>query len=206
MLNHFRGRIRRNARKLGLYACACCRWIWPSLPDARSRGTVETAERFADGKASDGELRRARAHAETAHAEAFERKGKIAATAEWSAVFVGDPLPFHAARTADRMTRDFMFFLSGRSDQTDRINLLRCIFGNPFRPVTIDPTWLTRNGSNVTQLARVIYDDRRFEDMPILADALMDAGCHDETILAHCRSAGPHVLGCWVVDVIVGKS
>jgi len=80
--------------------------------------------------------------------------------------------------------------------------LLRDIFGNPFRPVTLDPRWLT---STVLDLARTIYNQRVWERMPILADALMDAGCDDAEILNHCRSAGPHVLGCWVVDLILGK-
>jgi hypothetical protein len=81
-------------------------------------------------------------------------------------------------------------------------SILRDIFGNPFRPVTLDPRWLT---SSVLDLTRIIYDDRAFERMPILADALMDAGCNSEEIIAHCRSDGPHVRGCWVVDLILGK-
>jgi hypothetical protein len=84
--------------------------------------------------------------------------------------------------------------------------LLRCIFGNPFRPVTLNPTVLTWNGGTVPRMAQAIYDDRRFSDLPILADALEEAGCDNPDILAHCRSEGPHVRGCWVVDMILGKS
>jgi hypothetical protein len=80
--------------------------------------------------------------------------------------------------------------------------LVRDIFGNPFRPVEFDPRWRT---SDVVGLARAIYDDRAFERMPILADALMDAGCEHEEIIGHCRGDGPHVRGCWVVDLILGK-
>jgi hypothetical protein len=80
--------------------------------------------------------------------------------------------------------------------------LLRDIFGNPFRPVTLDPRWLT---SSVLDLARVIYDERAFERMPVLADALMDAGCDNDHILVHCRGDSPHVRGCWVVDLLLGK-
>jgi hypothetical protein len=76
------------------------------------------------------------------------------------------------------------------------------IFGNPFRPLTFDPRWRT---SDVVGLARAIYDEKAFERMPILADALMDAGCEDEPIIGHCRGDGPHVRGCWVVDLILGK-
>jgi hypothetical protein len=83
--------------------------------------------------------------------------------------------------------------------------LLRDIFGNPFRPVTLDPRWLQWNDSTVPRMARAIYDARRFADMPILADALMDAGCHNEDILTHCRQPGDHVRGCWVLDVLLDK-
>jgi hypothetical protein len=78
---------------------------------------------------------------------------------------------------------------------------IRDIF-NPFRPVTIDPTWSTLT---VKHLAGAIYDDRAFERLPILADALEEAGCTNADILAHCRGPGPHVRGCWVVDLVLGK-
>ncbi len=82
-------------------------------------------------------------------------------------------------------------------------NNLRDIVGNPFRPVAFTPHWCT---INVLELARTIYDERAFERLPILADALMDAGCDDEQIIGHCRSNGPHVRGCWLLDMILGKS
>ena len=82
-------------------------------------------------------------------------------------------------------------------------NLMRDIFGNPFRPVTLDPRWLS---STVLDLARTIYDERVFERMPILGDALMDSGCDSEEIIKHCQGTGPHVRGCWVVDLILGKA
>ncbi len=79
---------------------------------------------------------------------------------------------------------------------------VREIFGNPVRPVAIDPRWLT---SAVVDLASAIYAERAFEHMPILADALMDAGCDSADIISHCRGDGPHERGCWVVDQILGK-
>jgi hypothetical protein len=81
-------------------------------------------------------------------------------------------------------------------------DIIRDIFGNPFRPATLDPSWLT---STVTALARQMYESRDFSAMPILADALQDAGCSDEAILSHLRGPGPHVRGCWVVDLLLGK-
>jgi hypothetical protein len=80
--------------------------------------------------------------------------------------------------------------------------LVRDIFGNPFRPVTFDPTWRT---TTAVQLTQGIYDSRDFSTMPILADALQDAGCDNADILDHCRRPGPHVRGCWVVDLVLGK-
>jgi hypothetical protein len=80
---------------------------------------------------------------------------------------------------------------------------MRCIFGNPFRPVAFDPAWRT---PNVTAIAQTIYEDRRFEDMPILADALEEAGCTSADILDHCRQPGEHARGCWLVDLILEKA
>jgi hypothetical protein len=71
-----------------------------------------------------------------------------------------------------------------------------------FRPITLSPSWLT---STVTALAQQMYDSRDFAAMPILADALQDAGCDDEQVLGHCRGPGPHVRGCCVIDLILSK-
>jgi hypothetical protein len=80
--------------------------------------------------------------------------------------------------------------------------MLRDIFGNPFRPATLHPSWLMHT---VRMLAEGIYADRAFDCLPILADALQDAGCENWDILNHCRGEGPHVRGCWVVDQVLNK-
>jgi len=82
-------------------------------------------------------------------------------------------------------------------------DLLRELFGNPFRPVTCDPSWLT---SDVLAMAQGIFDEKAFDRMPILHDALMDAGCANADVLDHCRQGGEHVRGCWVIDLLLGKS
>lgn len=79
---------------------------------------------------------------------------------------------------------------------------IRDIFGNPFRPVTLDAAWLT---PTVTKLAILIYEERQFDKMPLLGDALEEAGCSNEDMLQHCRGGGEHVRGCWVVDKVLGK-
>ncbi|OWK37906.1 hypothetical protein [Fimbriiglobus ruber] len=86
--------------------------------------------------------------------------------------------------------------------QEKTAQLLRDIFGTPFRPVTLIPAWLT---PTVVALTTGIYTDRAFDRLPILADALQDAGCDNDDILAHCRGDGPHVRGCWVVDALLAK-
>lgn len=83
--------------------------------------------------------------------------------------------------------------------------ILRDIVGNPFRPVRVDPAWLTWEGGLITRMARAIYDGRRFHELPIMADALEDAGCEAPEILAHCRGQGPHVRGCWLLDQLLHK-
>ena len=79
---------------------------------------------------------------------------------------------------------------------------LRCIAGNPFRLVTFNSAWRT---DTAVSPARQMYDARDFSAMPILADALQDAGCDDEDVLNHCRGGGSHVRGCWVCDRVLGK-
>ncbi len=92
------------------------------------------------------------------------------------------------------------------AEEAAQATLLRCIFGNPFHPLpAIDPALQAWNGGTVVKLAQAIYDDRAFDRLPILADALEEAGCDNKAILDHYRGPGPHVRGCWVVDLILGK-
>ena len=92
---------------------------------------------------------------------------------------------------------------NGEREGVTQARLLRCVLGYHFRPMPVDPRWLT---SPVLILAQQMYDARDFAPLPILADALEEAGCDDADVLAHCRGSGPHVRGCWVVDLILGKS
>jgi hypothetical protein len=92
-----------------------------------------------------------------------------------------------------------------KSELVWMLSVLRCIFGNPFRPISINPAWLTWHDGLLVSLAQRMYDSRDFSDMPVLADALEEAGCDNADLLAHCRQTGEHVRGCWVVDLILGK-
>jgi hypothetical protein len=92
-------------------------------------------------------------------------------------------------------------------------DLLRDIFGNPFHPSTLDSAWLTWNDAAVVRLAQTAYEDRQLPAgtldncrLAVLADALEEAGCTDADILGHLRGPGPHVRGCWPVDLCLGNS
>ena len=93
-----------------------------------------------------------------------------------------------------------------RLEALDAVELVHEIFGNPFHPVTVDPTWLTWKEDRSERMARTIYQKRCFRNMPILADALEEAGCKDTAILTHCRLPVDHARGCWVVDALLGMA
>jgi hypothetical protein len=191
-------------RKLRLFAVACCRRIWHLLADERSRKAIQVAERFADGEAT----RKERAKADKDNAWVWTENEKSPrqyglATAVGYCVSAGLRNGEALMCEIDQMSR----FLSDDLPPPAQAVLLREVFGPPlFRPMTIDPAWLAWNSGAVRKMARAIYDDRRFADLPILADALEDAGCADAATLGHCRGGGEHVRGCWVVDLLLGKS
>ena len=197
-------RAQASERKLRLFACACCRRIWRLLSDDRSRKAVMTAERFADGLATRQQLRAARAYA--ADAYAFAQGGSYYAPAAHAAACAHAA----AARAIDEVREAARCAATHpattNTEETAQAALLRDVFGNPFRPVTAAPAWLSWNSAMVPKLAQAIYDERRFADLPILADALEEAGCDHADVLTHCRSGAEHVRGCWVVDLLLGKA
>jgi hypothetical protein len=85
-------------------------------------------------------------------------------------------------------------------------DLLRCIVGNPFRRVLVRPEWLSWDRSTVLRLAEHIDQEGRFDELPVLGDALEEAGCRDEALLDHCRGRGEHARGCWVLDVLLART
>ncbi len=207
MLEYLNRRI--SDRKLILFAAACCRHIWTLLSDRRYRAAVEMAERFADGKANVKELLAARTPTINA-----ERSGGAAARA---AYWAANALPAEtvwqvhtAAAVAETQARtqaatsnyDTAWDNAYTAALRSQAALLRDIVGNPFRPAVIDRTWLAWAGGTVPRIALGIYDERRFEELPILADALEDAGCDNVELLSHCRSGAAHVRGCWLVDLL----
>jgi hypothetical protein len=196
---------RGSDRKRRLFACACCRRIW-HLHILRGRKAVEVAERYADGRA--GRLDLGAAALELVHADTIARHvGPAACEATRAASRCTLPLADGAG--ASRYVLAAVYLNSGyaaRDDEAiDQCVMLRDIIGNPFRDAECDPAWLRWRDGTLPRMARGIYNDRRFDELPILADALKDAGCDNADILDHCRHEGPHVRGCWVVDLLLGK-
>jgi hypothetical protein len=188
---------RASERKLRLFGCACGRRVWDFLTEDCFRCAVEVAERFADGNAAKRELLAAR----TASGSALERNGLGGVVGRaYGALGSAWSTTRESAMTAAIYP---LWVFTDEADRLWHISLLRDIFGNPFRPAAIDPAWLA---PGVVKLARRSYEDRAFDRMAELADALEEAGCHDADILGHCRQPGEHVRGCWVIDLILGKS
>src|SRR5579883_1964198 len=209
-------------RKCRLYACGCFRSIWDGAFDEASARRVDVAERFADaaGPAAPEVVGQELAAAEDAVVEEIISLSPSTVLSDeldmlfdtWRCVVREKPhvlgidfrsptrwgrLRRAAGRALDRVL--FGVHLGGPFHPQTRCRVLRCVFGNPFRPVTLDPRWLT---APVVALARTMYDSREFAPMPVLADALEEAGCDNPAVLAHCRGPGPHVRGCWVTDSI----
>ena len=199
---------RASDRKFRLYAAACCRRIWEQIPEPRSRAAVEAAEQHADGFIDNSALTTAWCAAAEVLKKLMKRhpirKGKHPARdAAFGAMTVAFPEAFRAAEGCAAMARSLdPTPAAEKAEAKWQCAVLRDLFGNPFRPLVAEPRWLT---ANVVELACTIYEERAFERMPILADALMDAGCDNEEMLEHCRGEGPHVRGCWVVDLVLGK-
>ena len=84
-------------------------------------------------------------------------------------------------------------------------DLIREVFANPFRPPVIEPGWLACNHGAVKHVAEQIAATGNFADLPILADAVEDAGCCDGELLRHCREERNHVPGCWALDAVLGR-
>jgi len=203
-----RGTYRPGDRKLSLIACACCRERDPGGPPhgatchavAAARLAVEAAERYADGLASREELEGASIAASGAAMD-----GNLSSRLRgdsWLAWNLSSRLRGDSWSPAEHAIR---FDRSVPARQEKQVGFLRCIFGNPFRPVTLAPAWLTWHDGLLVSMAQKMYDSRDFSDMPVLADALEEAGCTNLDILSHCRSGGEHVRGCWVVDLLLGK-
>jgi len=189
------------SRKRRLCACACCRHVWDRLRDSRSRQAVEVAERFVDGLATPEELKQAHAGAAAVASATGKRYWEDVAFAAQGATSE-HARPITALNAILGRSRGRKF-----DEAAVVASLFRDILGNPFRRLLgIDASVLAWNEGTVPRLAQAIYDEHAFDRLPILADALEEAGCRDADMLYHSRGPGPHARGCWVLDLILGKS
>lgn len=197
-------------RKLRLFACASARKAWKLLDDEESRVAVEVAERFADGLASASAMAPAFQAAGMTSAYFSDYVGSRRAMRRWMKGCEAAKKAAWLARNAANpdLHRGHLRHYSSRTARTNfaRADILRDLFGPlPFRPVEVAPDWLAWNGGAVVGLAETIDEEGTFDLMPVLGDALEDAGCEDSTILEHVRGEGTHVRGCWALDLILGR-
>jgi hypothetical protein len=175
-------------RTLRLFAVACARRVWDLLPGDRERGVVDVAQQMADGRAHEQDVRLGRSRASGSPIHALFEPAVCAAEDVATAAAVA------RGRGAEKPG-----YVAERIAQAE---LLREVFGNPIHPATVEQAWLDWNNRFVPEMARGIYEDRTFRRLPILADALEEAGCDDAGVLDHLRGPGPHVRGCWAIDIL----
>lgn len=220
MLESLRGKV--TGRKLRLIAVAGCRHVTHLMTDARSRAAVEVAERYADGSATEIERQAALEAADEVMTEVTLRTPEVysvsmsaaaamnAADSDEGFVGPGAELFYLVANPLDAIAYEKREQGSDaaaavRDERGALAALLRDVAGPlPFRPIAFSAEWRT---STAVALARQMYEARDFGAMPILADALQDAGCDGDEILSHLRDTdAPHVRGCWALDLVLGKS
>ncbi len=201
-------------RKHRLLACGLCRQIAPLVPRPELIGVLEASEAFADGLVTAYELGvRARHIAlQIAHRCAEMPVQEMFASAVARAAAVSKPSSLTLYKTVDPSTVDLISrslcsvlkLLAADGVTCHRVPGFVDVFDD-IEPhsVTCCPVWRT---DPVVHLARQMYSERAFGAMPVLADALQDAGCDNEDILNHCRGPATHVRGCWVIDLVLGKA
>jgi hypothetical protein len=206
-------------RKMRLYACGCCRRMWHLLECDGSRKAIEASELYADRRITQQQLAAACGVARRVSVQAFNnRLPSVPSPAALEAIYAAQEV----ARSALLKVRKAQLKLtlpasailratvcaelsnSTRHEERKLLaDLLRHVAGNPFRPQAVAAECLT---STVVSVAHMIYDERAFDRMPVLADALEDAGCADAELLGHLHRPGPHVRGCWALDLILAKN
>lgn len=198
LVSHLARRTRQPARKIVLFGVACARLSWERL-DSTFREGIELAERWAEDPPKSKVRKAARQKITGPHPPwqpfGIEEQAVPRTAHQVAALLAGSQESWSAWP---------LVYPTTTPDAT-LAELCREVFGNPFRPAWIDSEWLAWDRGVVFQLARAIHDERRFDEMPVLADALEDAGCTDEVYLRHCRSPN-HTRGCWLLDALLGET
>jgi hypothetical protein len=204
-------------RKLRLFAVECCRGLKTSVTDPRAWQALQTASDFADGQASAEQLRESWLAVRQALSRApLSSRWEYALNALLHAA--SPQLTLYDAQNAARQAAQAggynwvyhdldlpqrAFTLDRPEAMQQHCRIVRDLF--PFRPITIAPQWLRWEQGQLARLALALYEEQRFEDMPILADALEEAGCDDPVLLEHARQRGSHFRGCWLVDALLDR-
>lgn len=224
-----------SARRHRLLAVALCRAAGPLIDHPELLEALTVTERYADGRASSADIERARHRCRVVAQEAFDTYAThfdqglidrlkpspgvgrhVLSELAWAVSYAAAPVveadavAGKVATAAVEARTGAVLLMPVPSDEFDRATAaqarvmcaaVREVVGNPFRSPDFDP-WRT---DTAVSLARTMYESSEFSAMPILADALQDAGCDDDDVLRHCRADAPHVRGCWVVDGVLGK-
>jgi hypothetical protein len=210
-------------RKRGLFVRHLCRSYPEAFADARSLAAIDAADRYEAGEI-DEETRQASVQAAVQAAEEAEARFRAVCAAQGGGGF-SSWAAAHSAVIAAQIARDAvthgyykrvmadLMRLVGASTcprSTSRKRAARAIrlvflehFGDAQHPAALDPSW--RTGA-VVAIASGIYTGRAFEDMPVLGDALEDAGCANADVLDHCRGGGRHARGCWALDLVLNRT
>lgn len=222
------GRTHLTNRRFQLFAAALARSVSHLLPSDEWRDAIALAEQYAEDQKGSEAFFRTRSTLSFLHSDPSGPPGSDEArrgcaqnvvlfslkadggtdrpvhtdtlkwAANWAADALLDPRLFRSGASAQGVAR------AKRATQSEQVRVLRDIFGNPFRAVPLSASW---RSDTAVWIARQMYESRDFSAMPILADALQDAGCDCADVLDHCRGTSPvHVRGCWVVDLVLGKA
>jgi hypothetical protein len=229
---HHANRRKNGRRKLRLLACALARTMLPAFLDPSGvREAIEAAEKFIEGRvdsraAHDAFMTASRRFATEGYdlssderlwtygleqvlglatGTAFGKNANLLPRAtQW--------MRLETVRLRQEAALDASETAIERECKRRHVALLRDLFGNPFRPLTIEPSWLTWNNGTVAALTQMIFEEPDPTSgwldgarVGVLADALEEAGCADAGILNHLRGPGPHVRGCWVIDGLTGR-
>jgi hypothetical protein len=184
-------------RRWRLTGCAFLRQCLRGSDDGVLLSAAEASERFADGGCTAADLDR--------HFEAVRHldRGAVTAAQEHTRRLALEVVRPDAERPNTDYIEGVLQVVRDRAGRAELCEVVRDLFGNPFRPVAFDSVWRT---PVPVALAARMYEARDFGPMPILADALQDAGCDNEDVLSHCRDPrATHVRGCWVVDGVLGR-
>jgi len=200
--------VKRQAsdRQRRLFVCACCRRIWPLIDEQLFRDAIDVAEQYADRHVI-GKVRKSLSRRLSVAYKATWGKPTASLNAAYAALMCLNKNTawhpdghLHAVWAASSNAPEAERAAVEVAEYAAQTDLLRDIFGPlSFRSITTSPRGVP---AGVVALANRMYESRDFSPMPILADALQDAGCDNEDILRHCREPGVHVRGCWVVDLV----